>query len=56
MLNNLGLALGTALKFYTPVPKVLKLNVRNFCGLIPTFLEITGEKLVGTAFLPPIPF
>ena len=49
--NNLGLALGTNLKFYTSVAKGLKLKVRKFWGLIPTFLEVTGEKLVGGAFL-----
>ena len=54
--NNLGLALGTNLKFYTSVAKGLKLKVRKFLGLIPTFLEVTGEKLVGGGdpFLPPI--
>ena len=45
--NNLGLALGTILKFYTSVAKRLKLKVRKFLGLIPTFVEVTGEKLVG---------
>ena len=25
----------------------MKLKVRNFGGLIPTFVEVTGEKLVG---------
>ena len=44
--NSLGLALGTNLKFYTSVAKELKLKVRRFWGLIPTFVEITGEKLV----------
>ena len=34
-------------KFYTSVAIVLKLKVRKFLGLIPTFVEITGEKLVG---------
>ena len=35
--NNLGLALGMALKFYTSVTKGLKLKVRRkFLGLIPT--------------------
>ena len=52
--NNLGLALGMALKFYTSVAKGLRLKVRNFWGLILTFVEVTGEKLVGGAFLPPI--
>ena len=53
--NNLGLTLGTNLKFYTSVAKGLKLKVRKFLGLIPTFVEVTGEKLVGGggAFLPP---
>ena len=48
--NNSGLALGTNLKFYTSVEKGLKLKVRNFLELIPTFVEVTGEKLVGKAF------
>ena len=45
--NNLGLGLVTNLKFCTSVVKVLKLNVRKFCGLIPKFVEVTGEKQVG---------
>ena len=45
--NNLGLALGTNLRFYTSVAKGLKLQVRKFWRLIPTFVEVTGEKLVG---------
>ena len=49
--NNLGLARGTNLEFYTSVAKRLKLKVRKFWGLIPTFLEVTGEKLVGETFL-----
>ena len=44
------------LKFYTIVVKGLKLKVRNFYGLVPTFVEVTGEKLVGGAFLSPPPF
>ena len=32
--NNLGLALGINLKFYTSLPKGLKLKVRKFWGLI----------------------
>ena len=52
-LNNLGLALGIALKFYTSVAKGLKLKVRKFWGLIPTIVEVTGEKLVGSLFGPP---
>ena len=49
---NLGLTLGMTLKFYTSVAKGLKLKVRKFCGLSPTFVEVTGEKLLGRAFLP----
>ena len=45
--NNVGLALGTSLKFYTSLSKGLKLKVRKFWGLILTFAEVTGEKLVG---------
>ena len=53
--NNLGLALGTNLKFYTTVAKRLKLKVREFLGLTLTFEKITEEKLVRGAFsaLPP---
>ena len=45
--DNLGLVLGTDLKFYTSMTKGLKQKVRKFWGLIPTFVEVTGEKLVG---------
>ena len=48
--NNLGLALGTSLKFYTSVAKGLKLKVEKFLGLIPMFVEVTEEKLVGGGF------
>ena len=51
--HNLRLALGMALKFYTSVAKWLKLKVKKFLGLIPTFVEVTGEKLVGCLFGPP---
>ena len=54
--NNLGLALGKALKSYTSVAKGLKLKVRKFRGLIPTFVENTGEKLVREPFCPPHSF
>ena len=57
-LNNLGLALGMGMKFYTSVAKGLKLKVRKFLRLIFMFVEVTGEKLVGeeggTFALPPI--
>ena len=41
--NDLVLALSLAFKFYTSVGKRLKLKVR---GLIPTFVKVTGDKLV----------
>ena len=47
MFDNLGLALGANLKFYTNVTKELKLKVRKFWGLVPRCVELTGEKLVG---------
>ena len=54
--NNLRLALGTNLEFYTSVAKGLKLKVKEFWGLILTFVEVTGEKLVGGPFCPhPLP-
>ena len=53
--DNLGLALGTNLTFYTSVAKGLKLKVRKSSGPNPTFLEVTGEKLVEEGlFAPPI--
>ena len=54
--NNLGLALGVALKFYTSVTKGLKLKVRKFRGLIGTFVEVTEEKQVRGSFSPPRDF
>ena len=36
-----------ALKFFMSVAKCLKLKVRKIWGLIFTFVEITGEKLIG---------
>ena len=49
--DNLGLALGTNLKFCSNMGKALKLKVRKFCGLIPTFVEVTGKNLVGAGGL-----
>ena len=46
------LALGRALKFCTSVVKELKLKVRKFWWLIPTFVRVTGKKLVGALFAP----
>ena len=53
--NNLGLALGTNLKFYTSLLKGLKLKVRKFWGLIHTLVEVTEEKLVGGGLFAPLP-
>ena len=52
--NNLGLALDMALTFYCSVAKGLKVKVEKFWGLI-TFIEVTGEKLIRGAYLPPPP-
>ena len=53
--NNFGLALGTNLKFFISVATGLKLKVRRFWGLNPTFVQVTDEKLVGGAFSLPAP-
>ena len=47
--NKLELARDKNLKIYTKKEKWLKLEVRNYFrgGLIPIFIEVTGEKLVG---------
>ena len=50
--NNLGLAVGMALKFYNSVGKALKLKVKKCWGLILTFVDATGKKLVGSIFTP----
>ena len=55
MFNNLRLAQGTNLRFYTSLLKGLQLKVRKFLRLVPTFIEVTGEKLVGGASPPPLP-
>ena len=44
---------GTRYELDTSVAKGLRLKVRRFLGLVPTFLEVTEEKLVQGAFLPP---
>ena len=36
-----------ALKFYTSALNEFKLKVRKLLGLIPTFVEVTWEKLLG---------
>ena len=43
------------LKFYTSVAKGLKLKVKKFSGLVPTFVEVTGGKLVGGGLFAPPP-
>ena len=48
--NDLGLALGTNMEFYASVEKGLKLKVKTFWELIPTFVEVTEEKLVEGSF------
>ena len=48
VINNLGLALGMSLKFYSNVANVVYTNmVRKFWRLIATFLEVTEKKSVG---------
>ena len=45
-----------ALNFYAKVAKRLKLDFRKFGGLISTFVENIGEKLVWGTFCPlPLP-
>ena len=53
----LGRTPSMVLKFYTSVKKGLKLKVSETYGLIPTFVEVTGEKLIGGPYihLPPYP-
>ena len=41
------------LKFYRSVTKGLNIKVTKFRGLVPTFLEVTGEKLVGGDLFAP---
>ena len=50
--NNFELTLEMIFEFYTSVERVLKLKVRRFWGLSPTFVEVTGETLVGGLFTP----
>ena len=50
--NNFGLVLGMGLRSYTSVAKGLKVKPRKVLGLIPTFVEVTGKKLVGGPFWP----
>ena len=52
--NNLGRTLVIPLKFYASVVKRLKPKFKKFLGLIPTFVEVTGEKLI-LGGIPPLP-
>ena len=54
--NYLGLALGRVLKSYASLKKGLKLKVIKFWGLSPTFVEVTGEKLIEGLFTSLLPF
>ena len=54
-MNNLGLALGMALEFYTSIAKRLKLKVRMFLRVILMFVEVTEEKLVDEELFAPPP-
>ena len=49
--NNLGFELVMTLKFYSSESKGLNLKLKKILGLIFTFGEVTGEKLVGRIFL-----
>ena len=53
--NKLELTLCTSLKFYTSVAKGLKRKTRKLSELIPTFVEVTGEKLLGRPLWSPSP-
>ena len=52
--NNLELGLGQVLQFYASVVKRLKLKVRKFTGLIPTFFRSCRRKTGMAGFLPHI--
>ena len=54
-LYSLGMALVMNLKFYISMAKGLKLKARKFWSLVPTFAEVTEEKLVGGPFYTPRP-
>ena len=48
----MGLALAMTLNIYTNVTKELGLKLREFRGLIPRFVKVTGKKLLGKLFAP----
>ena len=45
------MTVGTNFKFSTSLAKELKLKVRNFRGLNPTFAEVTRKELEGVGVL-----
>ena len=53
--NYLEMAQGMALTSYATVAKELKLNVRKCWGFVPTFVDVTGEKIVGGFLAPHTP-
>ena len=50
-----GLALGMPLILYSSVAKELKLKVRKIVGVVLTFGEVRGEKMVGRSLFSPPP-
>ena len=52
--KNLGLALGTTLKFHNSVEKELKLKVKKYLRLSHMFVEIMEKKLVDFYLFPRI--
>ena len=52
--NHMKLATGLTLQSYGSVVKGLKLKVRKCLGLIPTFEEVTGEKMLDGFFFCPL--
>ena len=53
--NILSKIVGMALKFYTDVAKGLKIKVRKFLGLIPTFADVGKTGKLGLFAPPPHP-
>lgn len=53
MFNNLELAISIVLKFSPNLRKGLKLKLKTFWGLIPTFVEVTSKTQVGGLFACP---
>ena len=51
----MGLAVAMSLNFYASVAKGLNLKVTKFWELIPTFVKVTGGKLIGGGLFAPPP-